>query len=83
MTIRQKAYNLIDRLPDESVAMLVSLMMLLPKKDVLSDGVQTELSEKQLAFRRMQDLREISKSYDLGDLEEEVGAALAEKYGSI
>ena len=84
MTIRQKAYTLIDGLPDESVTMLVNLMMLLPKKDALADNIKPEtLSEKQLAFRRMQELREISKSYNLGSFEEEIDAAIAEKYGRI
>ena len=40
-------------------------------------------SEKQLAFQRMQELRKISREYNLGDAETEIGNAISEKYGNF
>lgn len=88
MTIRQEAYSLIDALPDESVARLVSIMLLLPKKDatIIDDKINIkELSQtdKQKAFNRMKELRKISTKYQLGDLDEERAKAVEEKFGKL
>ena len=88
MTIRQEAYSLIDALPDESVANLVSIMLLLPKKDttIIDDKINIkELSktDKQKAFHRMEELRKISAKYQLGGLDEERANAVEEKFGKL
>jgi len=88
MTIRQEAYSLIDALPDESVATLVRIMLLLPKKDSIIINTKTNTkkfsqSDKQTAFHRMEELRKISAKYQLGDLDEELANAIEEKYGKL
>ena len=45
MTICQEAYSLIDALPDESVAALVRIMLLLPKKDTITVNKKTNTEE--------------------------------------
>ena len=81
MTIQQEAHNLIDVLPDESVANLVSIMLLLPKKDKVI--VDDKISIKQKAFNRMEELRKISAKYQLGDLDDERANAVEEKFGKL
>ena len=88
MTIRQEAYSLIDALPDESVANLVRIMLLLPKRDttIIEKKTNTKKfsqSDKQKAFHRMEELRKISAKYQLGDLDEERSKAVEEKYGKL
>ncbi|MBO6303546.1 MAG: hypothetical protein J6M62_00505 [Selenomonadaceae bacterium] len=88
MTIRQEAYSLIDALPDESVANLVSIMLLLPKRDtiIIEDKINIKefsKSDKQKAFQRMEELRKISAKYQLGDLDEERANAVEEKFGKL
>ncbi len=88
MTIRQEAYSLIDALPDESVATLVRIMLLLPKRDtiIINDKISSNKisqSDKQKAFHRMEELRKISAKYQLGDLDEELASAVEEKYGKL
>ena len=81
MTIQQEAHNLIDVLPDESVANLVSIMLLLPKKDKVI--IDDKISIKQKAFNRMEELRQISAKYQLGDLDDERANAVEEKFGKL
>lgn len=81
MTIQQEAHNLIDVLPDESVANLVSIMLLLPKKDKVI--IDDKISIKQKAFNRMEELRKISAKYQLGDLDDERANAVEEKFGKL
>ena len=45
MTIRQEAYSLIDALSDESVAALVRIMLLLPKKDTITVNKKANTEE--------------------------------------
>lgn len=79
MTVRQEAYRWIDRLPDESVKVVIQVM----KRMVPSDVVQPaeEKSPKMQAFERMQQLRAESSAYDIS--EEQRCAGLSEKFGML
>lgn len=82
MTIQQQAHNLIDTLPDESVMIIINLMSLLPKKKPIIIDSES-VSDKQIAFRKMQELRKITVKYNLGALDEERENAFLDKYSDL
>ncbi|MBR1708164.1 MAG: hypothetical protein IJ719_04955 [Clostridia bacterium] len=85
MTLQQQAYGLIDRLPDDSVQVVIQVMRrMLPRdKDVartaarLSDSV----TPKMKAYLRMQELRKETSKYDVSEAQRE--AAMDEKFGTF
>ena len=81
MTLQQQAYDLIDRLPEESVRLIVELMgrMSGPVPQAWENGQKK--SEKMLAFERMQELRKETAGYGILDPMEEREQGMREKYG--
>ena len=80
MTIRQEAHGLIDRMPEESVRVLIPVMAkLIPfRKKTTNTG---EISPKMQAFLDMQEMRKTSAKYDFSREQRDI--AMAEKYGDI
>ncbi len=86
MTVRQEAYNLIDNLPEDSVRVVIEVMtrmMPVQKTAAKKNNVKRYSSSKMMAFRRMQELRQETKKYDIIDFDAERTAALEGKYGSF
>ena len=85
MTLQQQAYGLINQLSDESVYVLIQVMMrMLPHEhdDVkIVEDRPGPVSSKMKAYLRIQELRKESVKYDIS--EEQRAAALDEKYGTF
>lgn len=83
MTIRQEAYRLIDRLPEDSVHAVVEIMIrMIPAMKSQPAIKETEkISPKMKAFMRMQELRKEMAKYNISEAER--AAALDEKYGEF
>ena len=85
MTLQQQAYGLIDRLPDDSVQVVIQGMRrMLPKdKDVVKTTVQPSdsVTPKMKAYLRMQELRKETSRYDVSEIQRE--AAMNEKFGTF
>ena len=83
MTLQQRAYGLIDRLPDESVSALIQVMTrMLPHERggaEVKEHTDGEVSPKMKAYLRMRELRKETAKYDLSEAQR--AAALDEKYG--
>ena len=95
MTTRQKAYTLIDNLPEESVKAVIQIMLLMtPSRNVPAEKDKIEsrstsenaaasdnASPKMKAYLRMQQLRKETVKYDISESQRE--AAMDEKFGAI
>ena len=83
MSLQQQAYELIDRLPDDSVQVVIQVMRrMLPRdKDVVKTNVQSSdsVTPKMKAYLRMQELRKETSRYDVSEIQRE--AAMSEKFG--
>ena len=85
MTLQQQAYGLIDRLPEDSVQVIILVMKkMLPleheneKKSALS---YDQVTPKMKAYLRMQELRNETARYDISEAQRE--AAVNEKFGTF
>ena len=82
MTLREEAYSLIDRMPEESVRALIPVMVkLIPLKQNTTAAQSPAISSKMQAFLDMQQMRKASVQYDFSDVQRE--AAVFEKYGQL
>ena len=83
MTLQQQAYGLIDKLPEDSVQIVIQVMrkMLPHGGNVHAADHSEEPSSKMKAYRRMQELRKETAQYDVSEYQR--SAALAEKYGTF
>lgn len=81
MTIREKAYGLIDNLPEDSVRAVIQIMMrMVSAEEKKKDCVSSSLLKKK-AFFALQEMRKQGKKYIFSD--EERASALEKKYGSF
>ena len=87
MTLRQKAYRMIDDLTDENVRLMIVLMEKLshnqPKQRSASLGGIDPENDGVRALKELEKLRAISRTYYFGDFETEREAAMKEKYGDF
>ena len=88
MTIRQKAYHLIDDLSDDNVRLMILLMTKISvNQPGYSNGQvsdeNTSKADRIRAFEEMEELRQLSKTYHFEDFETEREAAMREKYGDF
>lgn len=82
MTARQEAHGLIDKMPEESVRVLIPVMeRLIPFRKKKVETQTTDISPKMQAFLDMQEMRKTSVKYDFSETQREV--AMAEKYGTV
>ena len=83
MTLQQQAYGLIDKLPDDSVQVVIQVMrLMLPHDRTTAASTQTSaLSPKMRAYLRMQELRKETAKYDISEVQRD--AALEEKFGTF
>ena len=85
MTLQQQAYGLIDRLPDDSVQVVIQVMRrMLPRdRDVVKTTVRSSdsITPKMKAYLRMQELRKETSKYDVSETQRE--AAMNEKFGTF
>ena len=85
MTLQQQAYGLIDRLPDDSVQVVIQVMrrMLPREKEAVKATVRSSdtVSPKMKAYLRMQELRKETSRYDVSEAQRE--AAMDEKFGTF
>lgn len=83
MTIQQQAYGLIDRLPDDSVQVMIQVMrrMLPYEKEELDVKDSNSETPKMKAYMRMQELRKEAANYDISDSER--AEALDERFGTF
>ena len=82
MTVRQEAHGLIDRMPEESIRVLIPVMTkLIPFRQKQNTDKTTGLSPKMQAFLDMQEMRKKAVKYDISYTQRE--AAMAEKYGEV
>ena len=76
MTLQQQAYGLIDRLPDDSVQVVIQVMRrMLPRdRDVVKTTVRSSdsITPKMKAYLRMQELRKETLNYDVSEVQREV-----------
>ena len=82
MTIRQQAYVLIDRLPEDSVQAVIEVMLrMLPVMNKRTEQVKPPVNGKMQAFLRLQAIRKEMAQYHI-DVDERA-AAMDEKYGEF
>ena len=83
MTLQQEAYKWIDKLPDDSVSIVIEIMMRMAPADGnrKSPSKSSDISTKMQAYRKMQELRKQTAAYTIS--ESERAAALDEKYGIL
>lgn len=85
MTLQQQAYGLIDRLPDDSVQVVIQVMRrMLPRdKGVVKTAARSSdsVTPKMKAYLRMQELRKETSKYDVSEAQRE--AAMDEKFGTF
>ena len=83
MTLQQQAYGLIDKLPEDSVQIVIQVMrkMLPHEVNVHAADHSEEPSSKMKAYRRMQELRKETAKYEVSEAERD--AALDEKFGTF
>ena len=85
MTLQQQAYGLIDRLPDDSVQVVIQVMRRMLPHEVKVKASVTSHSEEPTAmmkaYWRMQELRKETAHYDVSETER--AEALDEKYGTF
>ena len=82
VTLRQEAYSLLDRMPDENIRILIPVMAkLIPLQKNQSAANSVDSSPKMQAFLDMQEMRKTAVKYDFSEAERD--AAIAEKYGDI
>ncbi len=82
MTIRQEAHGLIDRMPEDSIRILLPVMTKLVPFKAQKPALQTaDISPKMRAFLDMQEMRKASVQYDFSEAQRKI--AMAEKYGDI
>ncbi len=71
MTLQQQAYGLIDKLPDDSVQVVIQVMRRMLPYDRQRVKTATKISEtispKMRAYIRMQELRKETAKYDVSD----------------
>ena len=81
MTVREEAYGLIDRLPEDSVRAVIQIMrrMSLEKKKKIEAPATITLKKK--AFLELQKMRKEGAKYDFSM--DERASALDEKYGAF
>ena len=81
MTLQQQAYGLIDRLPDDSVQVIIQVMkrMLPHEKPLKNASSEGDMSPKMKAYMRMQELRKETAKYDISQSQRD--EALNEKFG--
>ena len=81
MTLQQQAYDLIDRLPDDSVQVIIQVMkrMLPYEKPLKNASSEGDMSPKMKAYMRMQELRKETAKYDISQSQRD--EALNEKFG--
>ena len=78
MTVREEAYGLIDRLPEDSVRAVVQIMRRMTPAIKKAERPNT-LTPKMKAFHELQELRKEAVKYDFSA--DERALALDEKYG--
>ena len=85
MTLQQQAYGLIDRLPDDSVQVVIQVMrrMLPADKDAVKTTARSSdsVTPKMKAYLRMQELRKETSKYDVSQAQRD--AAMDEKFGTF
>ena len=85
MTLQQQAYGLIDRLPDDSVQIVIQVMRCMLPHDKQTTTVASEqgdiVSPKMKAYLRMQELRKETAKYNVSETQRD--AALNEKFGTF
>lgn len=87
MTVRQEAYDMIDKLPDDdSVRFFIEMMRqfnIVAKKTKQRTGAQEILTEKREAFLHMEELKKkypFPKDYDYEQVRR---VAMEDKYGCM
>ena len=82
MTLRQEAHGLIDKMPEESVRVLIPVMAkLIPFRKISAAVKPDDISPKMQAFLDMQEMRKTSVKYDFSEAQR--STAMAEKDGEI
>ena len=81
MTLQQKAYEKIMRLPEDRVRLIIALADEMIRQ--LSTLRQEELSKKRQAYEAMMEMKRVSRYPDDFDYRKERDDALLEKYGHI
>ena len=83
MTLQQQAYGLIDRLSDDSVQIIIQVMIrMLPEKRERADTKESEANTpKMKAYLRMQELRKETAKYDFSESQRE--ESMNEIFGKI
>ena len=85
MTLQQQAYGLIDRLPDDSVQIIIQVMRKMIPGDNKAEKTVTTVSDsvtpKMKAYLRMQELRKETSKYDISETQRK--AAMDEKFGTF
>lgn len=85
MTLQEQAYGLIDRLPDDSVRVVIQVMRRMLPRDTETVMTTARSSDavtlKMKAYLRMQELRKETSKYDVSDAQRAAG--LDEKFGTF
>ncbi len=81
MTVREEAYGLIDRLPEDSVKAVIQIMIRMAPEKQKRIAHSASMSPKKKAFLELQKIRKEGAKYDFSMKER--AAALDEKYGAF
>ena len=81
MTVREEAYGLIDRLPEDSVKAVIQIMRRMSPEKTRKMERSANLTPKKKAFQELQILRKKGAKYDFSA--DERASALHEKFGSF
>lgn len=81
MTVREEAYGLIDRLPEDSVRAVIQIMRRMSPSQKIKMERPDPVTPKMKAFQELQAMRKEGAKYDFSA--DERASALEEKYGSF
>ena len=81
MTVREEAYGLIDRLPEDSVRAVIQIMIRMAPERPQKETPSAEMTPKKKAFLELQKMRREGAKYNFSP--DERKKALDEKYGAF
>ena len=81
MTVREEAYGLIDRLPEDSVKAVIQIMIRMAPEKQKRTPLAASMTPKKKAFLELQKMRKEGAKYDFSM--DERATALDEKYGAF
>ncbi len=81
MTVREEAYGLIDRLPEDSVKAVIQIMIRMAPEKQKAIPNAASMTPKKKAFLELQKMRKEGAKYDFSA--EDRAVALDEKYGAF